>query len=123
MAEVREIEIGLAVEKVDDREAWRKAVARSLKVAPARVAELRLLKKSIDARKAPVRFRLRFEVGLDGPLPVVEEIVADFTRLAEEAGRVVIVGCGPAGMFAALRCIELGWKPVVLDSDSQQVVG
>ena len=35
--------------------------------------------------------------------------------LPREPRRVVIVGCGPAGMFAALRCLELGMKPVVLE--------
>ncbi len=59
------VEVSLAPDDVEDEEAWRKAAARALKVPPKRIAGLRLRKKSIDARRRPVRFRLRLEVGVD----------------------------------------------------------
>lgn len=110
-----EVEIALAIEKVDDREAWKRAVARQLKLPPRRILDLRLLKKSIDARRAPVRFRLRLLVGIDRTLNPLPKPALSVPAVAQEAPRVIIVGCGPAGMFAALRCLELGLKPVVLE--------
>ncbi len=110
-----EVEISLAIEKVDDQDAWRRSAARRLKIPPSRIVSVFLLKKSVDARRAPVVFRLRLAVGLDTPLPPQEPDLHRFNVLSGEARKVVIVGCGPAGMFAALRCIQLGLQPVVLE--------
>lgn len=110
-----EVDISVALERESDLEAWRRAAARVLKVAPARIASIELRKKSIDARRSPVRFQLRVEVGIDAPLPPPEEPRRKCTPVSAEARRVVIVGCGPAGMFSALRCLELGLRPIVLE--------
>ena len=115
MADSQEVDVSLALDKVDDQEAWRRAAARRLKISPARIASLSLLKKSIDARKAPVRFRLRLLVGIGMPLPPQEPQCPVFPEISSRARRVVIVGCGPAGMFAALRCLQLGLCPVILE--------
>ena len=69
MAESQEVDITLGVDKGDDQEAWRRRVARRLRIPPVRVASLELLKKSIDARKVPVQYRLRLRVGIDESLP------------------------------------------------------
>ena len=82
---------------------------------PERVKGYRLLKRSLDARKQPVKFRLRLEVGVDVELMEEPKATWEVRELAKEPEEVVIVGCGPAGMFAALRCLELGYKPVVLE--------
>lgn len=109
------VELVLSPDEAADDAAWGARVAKKLRVKPERVKGQRLLKRSLDARKRPVKFRLRFEVGLDEELP--EEVAAKWTApsLKAEPEEVVIVGCGPAGMFAALRCLELGYKPVVLE--------
>ena len=114
-SEVRTVDIVLSVERAEDEAAWRKAVARKARVRPERIRALRLLKKSIDARKAPVKFQLRLEVGIDGPLPEVPSMRVDYPLLRGGEKQVVIVGCGPAGLFAGLQCLELGLKPVILE--------
>lgn len=109
------VDVVVSLDRVDDREAWKKAAARKARLKPARIHELRLVKKSIDARKAPVKYQLRLEVGVDGPLPEDQPPRADYPSLRGGEKCVVIVGCGPAGLFAALRCLELGVKPIVLE--------
>jgi uncharacterized FAD-dependent dehydrogenase len=113
--EVREVDIVLSVEAVDDQDAWRKSASRAARVKPERIQEMRLVKKSIDARKRPVKFRLRLVLGIDGPLPVIPPAGPNFPVLSGREKTLIIVGCGPAGMFAALRCLELGLKPVILE--------
>ena len=89
--------------------------ARKLRCHPKQIREMRLLKESIDARKNPVKFQLRLQVGVDEDLPVEEVPEYEAPKVSDDAKTVIIVGCGPAGMFAALRCLELGLKPIVLE--------
>ena len=115
MARSQEVDVTLALEKLEDQEAWRRAVARKVGIKPDRVASVELLKKSVDARKFPVRFKLRLLVGIDEEIPAQELAVPSFPLASESAPRVLVVGCGPAGMFAALRCLQLGLCPIILE--------
>ena len=63
------VDIVLAPERSEDESARRAAAARKLRIPPERIRGLRLLKHSIDARKAPVKVRLRLEVAIDEDLP------------------------------------------------------
>lgn len=112
---VQLVDIILPLETSEDEQARRKKVARKLRVKPDRIVEMRLQKHSIDARKAQILINLRFEVGIDEKLPEYVAPQPSYNTLPKEAKQVVIVGCGPAGMFAALRCIELGMKPIILE--------
>lgn len=112
---VETVELVLTPAEAGDEKIWAAKVSKKLRVKQERVFGIRLLKRSLDARKRPVLFRLRFEVGLDEDLPVEPELAWGAPGLSGGAEEIVIVGCGPAGMFAALRCLELGFKPVVLE--------
>ncbi|MBC6996904.1 FAD-dependent protein [Cytophaga sp. FL35] len=75
--------------------------------------ELAILRKSIDARKPEVVFnyKLAAYVGENAPK-------TDYTfnyKDVSNAPKVHIIGFGPAGMWAALRCLELGYKPIVFE--------
>jgi len=117
MAEARYelVDIILSLDTSENEESRKKAICRKLHLKPERVHEFRLLKHSIDARKKLIKVQMRMEVGIDGPLPEKVQSVMEYPSLSSGAKRVVIVGCGPAGIFAALRCIELGAKPIILE--------
>ena len=109
------VDIILPLERSEDESEWRKAAADKLGVPVESIADIRLRKHSIDARQKQIKIQLRLEVSLEGPLPPDPELTPDYRVISSEAKRIVIVGCRPAGMFAALRCIELGYKPVILE--------
>lgn len=109
------VDVILPLAKSEDESARLKAVGRKLKVHPARIKGLRLTKHSIDARKPEIKVQLRFDVGVDETLPPESEISVQLPTLKKGSRDVIIVGSGPAGMFAALTAIEKGWRPIVLE--------
>jgi uncharacterized protein len=76
--------------------------------------DARVLKRSIDARAKQPRMQLRVEVSLTGPFDSDRYDIPNYRNVVGKPV-VVIVGAGPAGLFAALRCLELGTKPIVLE--------
>lgn len=112
---ITELDIHLPLRKAASEESRRKAVAGLLAISPRRLTGMRLLKESIDARRRPVCKQLRLLVAVDEPLPPAEIPRREYTPLPPGARRVIIVGSGPGGLFAALRCLELGLKPIVLE--------
>ncbi len=109
------VDVMLPMEKAADERARRAAVAAKLGIESNRVREMRLIKESIDSRQKKILFRLRLQVGVDAPLPAEQPLTRDYPAVKPGAPTVLIVGFGPAGMFASLRCLELGCRPVVLE--------
>jgi uncharacterized FAD-dependent dehydrogenase len=112
---IETVDIVLPLEKSEDDAARRDAAAKKLGIPVSRIGGVVLRKHSIDARQRQVKVQLRLDVFIGAAPP--PEIRPQWTcaPLPAQARRVVIVGCGPAGMFAALRCLENGWKPVIVE--------
>lgn len=93
----------------------RSRVARELGVSVESITSIQVRRRNIDARQRKVLVNLSVDVYLDGETPLVD----DFSDLSypDVSGRpsVVVVGAGPCGLFAALRLIELGLRPIVLE--------
>ena len=110
----KEIEVVLLPEVAYDNELLERELLRQANVKPEEVAFIHRLKRSIDARGREVQLRIRADIYLEQP--PAEVLGTPFTYPdVSSARKVIIVGAGPAGLFAALRCIELGLKPVVLE--------
>ncbi len=109
------VDVSLPLARANDVTQQKVAVAKKLRVAPHRIASLHLQKRSIDARKREIVIRLRFEVAIDRPKLPPPEPIADYPAVPNGAKRVIVVGSGPAGLFAALQLIERGLKPIVLE--------
>lgn len=71
-------------------------------------------KRSIDARKRNIKINATFEVFTDGE-KISEQTSFFKEQQVENAPEVHIIGAGPAGLFAALQCIESGLKPIVYE--------
>lgn len=70
-------------------------------------------KRSVDARKKQIKINCTFEVFEDGKTP--EDTDAFVPQTVNQNKTVHIIGAGPAGLYAALRCIERGFKPVIFE--------
>src|SRR5687768_2496000 len=110
----QQIEIVLAPQDADALEAQWSAAATALRIAPADITAVRVRKKSVDARQSPVVIRLAVEVWWDEEPPEEERPKPDYPSVAGRTA-VVIVGAGPAGLFAALRLIERGLRPIIVE--------
>lgn len=75
---------------------------------------VKIVKRSIDARQKEVYYQLKLEVFINEDY-VEEEIIPPSFDIKPNASKVVIIGAGPAGLFAALRCLESGVIPVILE--------
>jgi uncharacterized FAD-dependent dehydrogenase len=112
---VHSIDVILPLALSGNEEAIRDAVCAQLGVSRGRVTGLRVRKHSLDARKRDIKVQLRLDVGVDEPLAPEEPPRRNYPPVADSARRIVIAGSGPGGLFAALRCLELGCKPIVLE--------
>jgi uncharacterized protein len=75
----------------------------------------KIVKKSLDARSKTIWVNLQLNVFIDEPLPVNSQEFFTFNTVHKNAKKVIIIGAGPAGIFAALQCIELGLQPIILE--------
>ncbi len=94
----------------------RVAASTAASVDPNSIKSLRITRRSIDARQRRVMVNLSVKLWIDEEPASTSLIVpVDYKPLPQDAPQAVIVGAGPAGLFAALRLIELGIKPIVLE--------
>ena len=92
-----------------------KHVAQLFQVAPKEIQKVIVVKRSIDARQKAIKFNIKANVFLVGEPFVASKIeLPNYPNVTNEQ-EVIVVGAGPAGLFAALQLIELGLKPIVLE--------
>ncbi len=91
----------------------REVVSRKTGIAVDEITHVEIVRRSLDSRRG-IRYRAQAEVYLVGENYVAPDYRSDY-RDASHGRRVVIVGAGPAGLFAALHALELGLKPVIVE--------
>src|SRR5690606_35330040 len=109
----QELELTVLPERIADEAHLLQEGVTKLNIAPERIKGLKIRKRSIDARGKRVVFRLRVLFYIDEP-PAPDNLHVDYANVAA-AAPVIIVGAGPAGLFAALRCLDKGLRPVVVE--------
>ncbi len=92
-------------------------VSTQLNVDINRISSVTPCRRSIDARQRQVMVNLHVAVSVDEPPFNSRELVhvPELKPLSADVPQAVVVGAGPAGLFAALKLIELGVRPVVVE--------
>ena len=88
--------------------------SKQLGVDKNEISAVKVLRKSIDARKKDIIFNYKVAVYINEQVPEKSDYIFEYKDVSN-AKEIHIVGFGPAGMYAALRCIELGYKPIILE--------
>lgn len=88
---------------------------RNNDIAAGSIQGIRILKRSIDARQRNVVVNLKVRVYIDEPMTSDHLVPHISYKPVDGKRQAIVVGMGPGGLFAALRLIELGVKPIVLE--------
>lgn len=80
-----------------------------------RIKDIKIVRRSIDARQRQVMVNLSLQVYIDELPPKNDALTSTCYPDVTDSTSVIIVGAGPAGLFAALKLIELGIKPIILE--------
>ena len=92
-----------------------KLIAAEKGIAENQIAGFNILKRSIDARSRQVFINLSIEAFINEPYHHRKITKINFRDVSRSRNRVIIIGAGPAGLFAALQLIEKGVKPIILE--------
>ena len=111
---IKELQLRVLPEETVNEQSLRRIVCRELGEQPEAIYAIRILKRSIDARQRTIFFNLTLRIFIN-ETPDMPEFPTIFYRDVSNAKPVIIVGAGPAGLFAALRLIELGMRPVIVE--------
>lgn len=93
----------------------RSAISKETGQPPNSISGYTILKKSIDARSRQVKLLLQLNVFINEPYQERQKAVFNFKDVRNSIKHVLIIGAGPAGLFAALKFLELGINPIIIE--------
>ena len=110
----QELQIRILPEQAASEQSIKQYVAREKGLDARTIKAVRTLKRSIDARQRTIYVNLTVRLYIN-ELPTDDEYMETYYPMVDEGPEVIVVGAGPGGLFAALRLIELGCRPIVVE--------
>lgn len=111
---VKELNLRLTPQQAALDEAIKRAVSAVSGLKLPDITHVQILKRSVDARGKKVLINLRVAIFIGEKFIPQSVELPDYQNVSNQK-EVIIVGSGPAGLFAALRLLELGLKPIILE--------
>ena len=107
----KEIEISISPESFQNPNKLKRAIMEASQLKEEEIGVYEIIRKSIDSRRHPAKYRIKLRVGLEKK----SEIIIPNYQNVSSSKTVIIIGAGPAGLFSALKLIEKGFKPIILE--------
>lgn len=111
---IQELQLRILPEQAANEQSIKLYVAREKGWDVRTIQAVRTLKRSIDARQRTIFVNLTVRIYIN-ELPTDNEYTETYYPMVDEGPEVIVVGAGPGGLFAALRLIELGCRPIVVE--------
>lgn len=111
---IQEFQIRTLPEQAVNEQSLKQFIARDKGLDIRTIHALRILKRSIDARQRTIYVNLKVRLYIN-EIPQDEEFTRTIYNKVDGKPQVIVVGAGPGGLFAALRLIELGLRPIVVE--------
>lgn len=108
------IQLQLAPKVAYTEQLLKEEIAEQLSLKPFEQFFIQPVKRSIDARGRNIKINLIVDVFIDEKIPEFNYI-PNYLQVNSKSPTTTIIGAGPAGLFAALRCLELGIKPIIIE--------
>ena len=116
----RELLIQVSPEMANNEEMLYQHVSKLVHTSVSDLQKIVVVKRSIDARQKAIKFNLKLNVYFKDEVFTESKIELPNYPNVTNKQEVIVVGAGPAGLFAALQLIELGLKPIVLETASKK---
>lgn len=111
---IHEYQLRILPEQAASEQSLKQYIGREKGLDVRTINAIRILKRSIDARQRTIYVNLTIRVFVN-ETPSEEEFVRTDYPNVEGRPAVIVVGAGPGGLFAALKLIELGLRPIVVE--------
>ena len=109
------IQLQLSPEQASNSTSIITTIAASENIEDKSISGFTILKQSIDARSRQTKINLKVLAYINEPAQTRQQPMFEFKDVTNVSRKVIIVGAGPAGLFAALQLIELGVQPILLE--------
>lgn len=111
----QELQLQVSPEIAANENLLNEYVAKTVRVSTKLVHKVVILKRSIDARQKAIKVNLKVSVYLIDEKYIEQKTELPNYKNVSNSREVIIIGAGPAGLFAALQLIELGLKPIIIE--------
>ena len=111
----KEFQFQVSPEVAANENLLHQAVAKQLSISVKDIQKVVVQKRSIDARQKAIKFNVKGQVFLQSESFIETEIQLPNYPNVSHKQEIIVVGAGPAGLFAALQLVELGLKPIVIE--------
>ena len=111
---IKDVQLRVVPEVAATESKYKEAAAREAGFNAHHIQGVRIIRRSIDARQRQILVNLTVRCWVDEPMSEQAFQCIDYPNV-EGRQQVIVVGAGPGGLFAALRLIELGLRPIVVE--------
>lgn len=111
---IKELQLRILPEEAVNEQSLIQVIARETGVSAKEIQAVRVLKRSIDARQRTIFVNVMLRAFIN-EIPTEADYVSVEYKDVSTGKPVIVVGAGPGGLFAALRLIELGFRPIIIE--------